>query len=294
MIPRVARHVFCWLVILSLSLPLFIVAGVSVNKKKLMFFPPRGLSMRWYEEIFTKSAWFDSLLTSLGIAMFAGVLALSIALPAAYFLWRYRVFYAKLLFSIGLMPFALPPVITALGMLMLWVPLGLAASIHGLALAHGVFLVTLPLVMISLGLESIDREIVEAAETMGASPSRTFTTVILPIVVPYMFAGYAFVFVISMNEFIISFFIGQFSLATLPVKIFSSAPIRLHADHRLGVGALHSARGGGVQPRREVRRSTPTSRSVDPQGALSPAHRRIMLSRWPPRSRAPSSRGPPE
>ena len=221
MIPLVARNVFCWLVVLSLSLPLFIVAGVSLNQKKLMFFPPRGLSMRWYEEIFTKSAWLDSLLASLSIAALAGVLALSVALPAAYFLWRYRVFYAKLLFSVGLMPFALPPVITALGMLMLWVPLGLAASVHGLALAHGIFLVTLPLVMISLGLESIDREIIEAAETMGASPLRTFSTVILPMVVPYMFAGYAFVFVISMNEFIISFFIGQFSLATLPVKIFS-------------------------------------------------------------------------
>ena len=221
MIPRIARNVFCWLVVISLSAPLFIVAGVSLNKKKLMFFPPRGLSMRWYEEVFTKSAWFDSLLASLAIAASAGVLALSVALPAAFFLWRYRVFYAKLLFSVGLMPFALPPVITALGMLMLWVPIGLAASIHGLALAHGIFLVTLPLVMISLGLESIDDEIVEAAETMGASPTRTFTTVILPMILPYLFAGYAFVFVISMNEFIISYFIGQFSLTPLPVKIFS-------------------------------------------------------------------------
>ncbi len=221
MIARIARNVFCWLVLIILSAPLFIVAGVSLNEKKLMFFPPRGLSMRWYEEIFTKSAWFDALLASLTIAAGAGLIALSIALPTAYFLWRYRVFYAKLLFGLGLLPFALPPVITALGMLMLWVPVGLAASVYGLTLAHGVFLVTMPLVMISLGLESIDREIVEAARTMGADPARTFTTVILPMIVPYMIAGYAFVFVLSMNEFIISYFLGQFSLLTLPVKVFT-------------------------------------------------------------------------
>ena len=133
------------------------------------------------------------------------------------------------------------------------------------------FLVTLPLVMISLGFESIDRELIEAAETMGASPSRTFGTVILPMILPYMFAGYAFVFVISMNEFIISFFIGQFSLATLPVKIFS----QLRSGYTPTIAsvsvALHPARGDGVQPRRAVRRSPPASRSVDPQGALTPA-----------------------
>ena len=122
-----------------------------------MFFPPRGLSMRWYEEIFTKSAWFDSLLTSLGIADVRAACSRSPSrCPRPTSCGVYRVFYAKLLFSIGLMPFALPPVITALGMLMLWVPLGLAASIHGLALAHGVFLVTLPLVMI-LARPGVDR-----------------------------------------------------------------------------------------------------------------------------------------
>ena len=270
MIARIARNVFCWLVLIILSAPLFIVAGVSLNEKKLMFFPPRGLSMRWYEEIFTKSAWFDALLASLAIAAGAGLIALSIALPTAYFLWRYRVFYAKLLFGLGLLPFALPPVITALGMLMLWVPVGLAASVYGLTLAHGVFLVTMPLVMISLGLESIDREIVEAARTMGADPARTFTTVILPMIVPYMIAGYAFVFVLSMNEFIISYFLGQFSLLTLPVKVFTQLSLRLHADHRLGVGAVHPARDGGVRPGREVRGPSQAPRGLEAQGALKP------------------------
>jgi putative spermidine/putrescine transport system permease protein len=85
-----------------------------------------------------------------------------------------------------------------------------------------VFLVTLPMVMISLGLESIDREVLEAAETMGADRRTTFVTVVLPLILPYMVAGYAFVFVLSMNEFIISFFLGQFATVTLPVKVFSS------------------------------------------------------------------------
>ena len=97
-----------------------------------------------------------------------------------------------------------------------------AGRIENIIIAHGVFLMTLPMVMISLGLEAIDRELLEAAETMGADRRKIFSTIILPMVVPYMFAGYAFVFVVSMNEYIISFFLGQSATITLPVQILAS------------------------------------------------------------------------
>ena len=219
---KISRSVFCWLVIITMSAPLFIVAGVSVNQRKLLFFPPRGFSLRWYEEVFTKAPWFEALTASLSIAVMAGIIALSVALPTAYSLWRYKIRYAKALYSIGLLPFALPRVITALGMLMWWAQFGATGNYWGIALGHGVFLITLPMVMISLGLESIDQELLEAARTMGANNTTTFRTVVLPMVAPYMVAGFAFAFVLSMNEFIISFFLGQFAVQTLPVKIFSS------------------------------------------------------------------------
>ncbi len=218
---RHARNLFFGLVVALMSAPLFIVAGVSFNEKKFMIFPPRGFSLRWYFELFEKTKWSEPLWTSLTVALSAGIIALSIALPIAYFLWRYRVFYAKALYAIGLLPFALPPVITALGMLIFWSELGHIGRWENIVLGHSVFLVTLPMVMISLGLESIDVEVVEAARTMGADDRRIFTTVVLPLIRPYMIAGFSFVFVLSMNEFIISYFLGQFAIATLPVKIFS-------------------------------------------------------------------------
>jgi len=218
---RFARNLFYTAVLVVLSAPLFIVAGVSVNEKKFMIFPPRGFSFRWFTEVFEKTKWSEPLTNSLIIAFSSGVIALTIALPIAYFLWRYRVTYAKALYAIGLMPFALPPVITALGMLVFWTELRHTGQLENIILGHSVFLVTLPMVMISLGLESIDREIIEAARTMGADDRRTFFTIILPLVRPYMVAGFAFVFVLSMNEFIISYFLGQFAVVTLPVKIFA-------------------------------------------------------------------------
>jgi len=94
---RFARNLFYTAVLVVLSAPLFIVAGVSVNEKKFMIFPPRGFSFRWFTEVFEKTKWSEPLTNSLIIAFSSGVIALTIALPIAYFLWRYRVTYAKAL-----------------------------------------------------------------------------------------------------------------------------------------------------------------------------------------------------
>ena len=219
---RWGKTAFLALVFGMMAAPLLIVAGVSLNAKKRMFFPPDGVSLRWFPEIFETAKWMDALANSVFIAVAAAFIAVSIALPAAYFLWRYKVFYAKALFVAGLVPFALPPVITALGMLVFWSEVGFVGNVWSIAIGHGVFLVTLPLVMISLGLESIDDEIVEAARTMGADGRRMFATVILPMVLPYMVAGYAFALVLSMNEYIIAFFLGQHATLTLPVQVLAS------------------------------------------------------------------------
>lgn len=219
---RTFKSLYTALFVVVLMLPLVIVFGVSLNEKKVLFFPPRGISGKWYSELFLNPQWFDPLMTSVIVALLTGLLAISVALPIAYFLWRYGIYYAKSLFAIGLLPFAFPPVITAMGMLLLWVNLGHVGKIENVIVGHTVFLLALPLTMISLGLESIGREILEAAETMGADRRKVFCTVILPIITPFLVSSFAFVFVLSMNEFVISFFVGQSQVSTLPVQIFSS------------------------------------------------------------------------
>ena len=82
--------------------------------------------------------------------------------------------------------------------------------------------VTLPLVTISLGFESIDHEIVEAAQTMGADARTVVKTVIFPMIRPYMISGFAFAFVLSLNEYIVAYMVSGFTVETLPIKIFNS------------------------------------------------------------------------
>jgi putative spermidine/putrescine transport system permease protein len=216
------RNAFLGLIFFLLSGPLIVVSGVSLNAKKRLFFPPEGISLRWYTELMTESSWLIPVKNSLTIAATSSLMALSIALPLAYFLWRYRVFYARVLFTLGISPFILPPVITALGFLSFWVTIGFYGKMIATIISHAIFFVTLPLVTISLGFESIDHEIIEAAETMGADSGTVFRTVIFPMIRPYMISGYAFAFVLSLNEYIVAYMVSGFTVETLPIKIFNS------------------------------------------------------------------------
>jgi putative spermidine/putrescine transport system permease protein len=210
------------LVFSFLIAPLIVVGGVSLNAQKRLLFPPEGLSLRWYGELLTDLAWLVPVKNSLIIASCSALLALIIALPLAYFLWRYRVFYARALFTLGVAPFVLPPVITALGFLIFWVTLGFYGHMSAVVISHGIFFVTLPLVTLSLGFESMGNDIVEAARSMGADERMLFRSVVLPLVRPYMISGYAFAFVLSLNEYIIAYMVAGFTVETLPIKIFNS------------------------------------------------------------------------
>jgi putative spermidine/putrescine transport system permease protein len=216
------RNLFMALVVLFMAAPLIVVAGVSLNAQRQLLFPPRGLSLRWYAELFREADWLGALTSSLIIAVVSAALAVSIAFPLAYFLWRYKVVYARALYALGAAPFTLPPVITALGFLVFWISTGFYGSILATIVSHGIFFVTLPLVTISLGLESIDRQIVEASSTMGADDRTIFTTILLPLVRPYLISGYAFAFVLSLNEYIVAYMVAGFTVETLPIKIFNS------------------------------------------------------------------------
>ncbi len=219
---RLAGRLFMGAVGVLLAAPVVVLAGVSLNAKKTLVFPPEGLSLSWYTDIVTDDGWRSALVASLTVATLSAAIAVLVALPIAWFLWR-RIFpLAEIVRGLGLAPFILPPVITALGFLSFWATAGFYGQGFTVLVSHGIFLVALPLVTLSMGFGSIDREIVEAGATMGADDRTLLRTVILPLMTPYVVSGYAFAFVLSLNEYIIAYMTVGFTVETLPIKVFNS------------------------------------------------------------------------
>ncbi|AHK45254.1 MULTISPECIES: ABC transporter permease [Ensifer] len=216
------RKAYFFLIGLFLALPLIVVAGVSVNAKQTLAFPPQGFSLSWYGEIFLNPEWRSALFASVTLALLSAALAVAIALPLAWFLWRRIAPWANIFQLLGVAPFTLPPVITALGMLTFWATVGFYGQPWTAVVSHAIFFVTLPLVTLSLGFTAIDRSLVEAAATMGADERTIFRTIVLPLILPYIVSGYAFAFVLSLNEYIVAYMTVGFTMETLPIKIFNA------------------------------------------------------------------------
>ena len=216
---RVFRAVVVTFVVLFLLAPLLVITVGSVNPSRYLHFPPDGFSLNWYGELFTDPGWQDSIRYSLTIAATSAALAVLIATPLAFVLRTYRIRLAPVIYTLGILPFMLPPIISALGMQVFWLSVGHPGRIENVIIAHAIFFSTLPLVTISLAMETMDRALPEAAYTLGADRRTTFRTVTLPLLVPSMITGYAAAFVLSLNEYIISFMVAGFTVETLPVKI---------------------------------------------------------------------------
>lgn len=230
------RTLFLGLVGLFLALPLIVVASVSFNEKKRMFFPPKGFTANWYGAFFADSAWMRALENSLIVSFSAAALSCLIALPIAYALWARGGALPKALSGLAVTPFMMPPVIMAIGFVLFWGGLGHVGQIENTILSHAVLLCALPFICISVGLQSIDRSLLDAARTMGARDDEVFRTVVLPIVLPYIVSGFCFAFVLSLNEFIVAYMVAGFAVETLPIKILNS--LRGGFTPTMSVGAV--------------------------------------------------------
>lgn len=219
---RFLSRLYLALVGIFLAAPIVVVTGVSFNEKQNLAFPPQGFSLHWFTQIFSDPEWLRALIASVLLAITSAALAVVIALPLAWFLWRRIAPWAQVFQLLGVAPFTLPPVITALGFLTFWATSGFYGQPWTAVIAHAIFFVTLPLVTLTLGFSSIDRSLTEAAATMGADDRTVFRTVVLPLILPYVVSGYAFAFVLSLNEYIVAYMTIGFVRETLPIKVFNA------------------------------------------------------------------------
>ncbi|MDE1173605.1 MAG: ABC transporter permease subunit [Parvibaculaceae bacterium] len=231
-----SRNLFLFLFAAFLSMPLIIVAGVSFNATRRMSFPPQQWSLHWYADFFGDPGWMGALELSLFVGVASALLAASAALPICYFGWKYMMRLTTVLTGLGSLPFMLPPIVLAVVFLVFWSLLGHVGQVEDLVIAHGIVFMQLPIAAMALGFRSIDRALIDAAGTLGARDEDVFRTIVLPIVLPYIVSGALFVFLLSLNEYIIAQMVVGFAMETLPVKIFNS--LRTGFSPSMCVGAV--------------------------------------------------------
>ena len=219
---RALRGLFMAACALVLAAPIAVVAAASLNGGRTMLFPPREPTLARFGEFATDPVWSAALRTSVLIAVASAALAVLIAWPLAYAVWRRSHPAAAWLAGLAAMPFALPPIVFGVGLGFLWAFAGGLGTVWAGILSHAALFAALPLVTVSIGLQSIDRAHLDAAATMGATEAQILRTVIAPQTAPYTASGFLFALVLSFNEFIVTFFVSSSAYATVTLQIFNS------------------------------------------------------------------------
>ncbi len=214
---------FMGLAAFVIVLPILVVCASALNGGRSMLFPPQDPTLGRFAEFFiSEPVWRDAMLNSVIIAFGSATLAVALAWPMAYGVWKSGSAASKVLAGLGAMPFALPPIVFGVGLGFLWGFTGGLGDIWAGIVSHAVLFLALPVVTISIGLQSIDRAHLDAAATMGATERVILRTIIAPQMVPYTLSGFFFALVLSFNEFIVMFFVSASGYATVTLQIFNS------------------------------------------------------------------------
>lgn len=226
---RLGRWLFigvCVLVFAFLMLPILAVVPLSFNGGSFLTYPLDGVSLRWYEEVFTTQRWGRALANSLVIAVPATILATVLGTLAALGLAEAEFRGKALLSAVLISPMVVPVIITAVGMYFAYAPYGLVNSYLGLILAHTALGAPFVLITVSATLAGFNRSLIRAAASLGAPPATVFFRIIMPLILPGLISGALFAFATSFDEVVVVLFLAGPDQRTLPRELFDG--IREH------------------------------------------------------------------
>lgn len=208
------------LTVFYLLAPTLVIIPMSFTEASILSFPPEGFSLRWYDQMLTRSEWSTGLRNSALVAVLTAILATLLGTLAALGMTRGRFPGRALLNGLALSPLIVPVVIIAIGMFSLFVQWRISGSIVGLVLAHTALALPFVIVNVATSLRTMDRNLELAAANLGATPARSFMRITLPIIFPGVMAGAIFAFITSWDEVVVAIFLTSARFRTLPVEMW--------------------------------------------------------------------------
>lgn len=212
---------FTVLVFFFLVGPLVIVFGAALSDTTFLTFPPQGLSLRWFQNIFEIDAFRRTILTSLQVAVLATLVALLIGIPASYAMARYRIQLPRWLSTLFVLPVLVPELVLGFSLLKNLAFQFNAPIFLSLVIGHTILILPYVIRVISASLASFDFSIEEAAISLGSPPLKTFFTVLLPNMRSGVIAAFILAFITSVNDVSISIFLTGPGISTLPIQLLA-------------------------------------------------------------------------
>ncbi len=209
-----------WLTIIFLFLPLFVIIVYSFNESKGAEFTK--VSLTWYKELFfnSKALWqalLNSILVAFSSAMVSTVLGTMASIGVNWYKFRGKKFIQTLTY----LPMVLPEVIIGISMVIFFSGVHLPLGLFTVFAAHTTFCLPFVSLMVNARLDEFDYSIVEASHDLGATESQTMFKVVVPAIMPGILSGFLMAVTMSLEDFVITFFVSGPGSTTLPLYVYS-------------------------------------------------------------------------
>ncbi len=191
------------------------------------YFPhklPLEYGFSFWQRVFApRGGAIESLTNSVAIAVGTVMLSLAMALPAGYALARLDLPARSLILLAFLLPQAFPNLPVYINVARIFYQFELNGTYLGVILVHTTQGLVYAVWIATAAFAAIERELEEAARSIGAGPLRTFFTITLPLAAPGIFASAIFVFLESLDEFTGTYFVGAPDVQTLPLLLYNAS-----------------------------------------------------------------------
>jgi len=202
-----------------LYVPIVVLTIFSFNKDQFPA-PWSGFTTYWYYELWTSSYLWEAFYTSLGIAVAATILSVGMGVLLLFFL-MYRDVSAKRYVHIFYANLLIPEVVLAVGLLGFFSYFEVILGARTLIIAHTVLGLGYVVPIIYQKYSSLEPHLIEVSLDLGATYWQTFVRVILPLLQPSLVAAGLLVFIVSFDDFVLSYFCSGSTTQTLSLYIVS-------------------------------------------------------------------------
>ena len=224
---RLWLYVISSIILFLLIVPSLIVIPMSFSDSQYLEFPPKNLSLRWYENYFFSwkvengfNDWMAATRTSLLVAVLTIFVATPIGTLAAYGLTNSSARTRSILFPIMISPMMVPIILVAIGLFYFYVQFNMVNSILGLVLGHSLVAMPLVLIIVLSALKNYDMNQEKVARSLGASRTRAFIEITLPQIKFSLVSAGLISFLTSFDEIIISLFVAGGDNSTITRSMF--------------------------------------------------------------------------
>lgn len=219
------------MILLFVMLPAIVVTIASFNASSVLAFPPRGYSLKWFQNAIAYRDFQQGLWNGLIVTLWASTLATLIGTTLAIIIKRYNFQGKQFLEGLLLSPLFIPHFMVGLGLLMLVSQFNLTRGYAVVVFCHVLLVLPFVLRSVYVSLHNLDLRTELVAASLGATPLRVVTSITLPQLLPGLAGGWLFAAILSFNEFTASLFVTSQSTQTLPVAMYNY--VREYADPTL-------------------------------------------------------------